>query len=195
MATDDTAPTGTTPAKKAAKTARKAPAKKATATKTPARKATSKTASKTASKAPARKTTARKRPTEVKARRADAGALQRLTDSAQAFAGQAGRTASSLSQDVAETAGQLGRTAARKAQRSFDRSREFIRNHPKEAAGLAAAGLTVAAAVLTRRGLGGAAKTVVATGLAAKAASLGTQAAGKAGTVLKDLRQALQSKR
>lgn len=172
------------PAKKAT-TATKKAAKKTTAkaTKAPAKKAT---AAKKVTKA-VKKTTAARKPVEVKARKVASssnGSFGRLADSAKAFASQAVSTAGVLTHEVAQTATSLGSAAKTKAQSSVTRSKDFIRNHPGEAAGLAAAGLTVAAAVLGRKRVGSLAKAAAVTGLASKA----TQVAGKAGKLLKDVR-------
>lgn len=171
---------------------KKAVTKKTAAKKTaaPAKKATSKkTAAKaTAKKAATKKATSARKPVEVKARKATAGTTPggfgRLADSAKAFASQAVSTAGVLGHEVAHTATTLGTAAKTKAQNSVTRSKDFIRNHPGEAVGLATAGLTVAAAVLGRKRVGSLAKAAAVTGLASKA----TQVASKAGKLLKNAR-------
>ena len=182
-----TTKTSKQPAKKTT-SATKTAAKKTTAraTKAPAKKVAKKTTAKAA-----KKTATVRKPVEVKARKATAatkpGSFGRLADSAKALASQAVSTAGALTHEVAQTATSLGSAAKTKAQSSVTRSKDFIRNHPGEAAGLAAAGLTVAAAVLGRKRVGSLAKAAAVTGLASKA----TQVAGKAGKLLKDVRSKL----
>lgn len=187
-----TTKTSKQPAKKTT-SATKTAAKKTTAraTKVPAKKAAKKATAKKATAKVAKKTATVRKPVEVKARKSTApakpGSFGRLADSAKAFASQAVSTAGALTNEVAQTATSLGSAAKTKAQSSVTRSKDFIRNRPGEAAGLAAAGLTVAAAVLGRKRVGSLAKAAAVTGLAAKA----TQVAGKAGKLLKDVRSKL----
>lgn len=178
------APVAKKTAAKTSSATKKAPAKKSV-TKT----ATKKTAIKKVAKSATKKAVAARKPVEVKALKstkapAAESSLGRLKTSAKAFAAQAASTASVLSKEVTQTAAALGTTAKDKAQKSVARSKEFINQHPNEAAGLAAAGLTVAASVLGRKGAGKLVKAAVATGLATKA----TKVVGKASKLLNDIR-------
>lgn len=198
------APTGpkttTQPPKKAAPAkgpVKKAAAKKAAVTKTAAaRKATTTPAKKAAAKKgtpKAVKKTTRlkavvpplKTPKPKAAPETAQGSFERLADSSKAFVAQVGATSSVLAHEAVETVTAASKAARSKAQDSIQRTREFVRNHPGEAAGLAATGLTVAGALLGRNKVGSLVKAAAAAGLTAKASTV----VSKASKALKDLRK------
>ena len=126
---------------------------------------------------PAKKTTtARSKPVKKATRRptkatTPAGAtspsatvsLSQLGEHIQQLAGTAARTAGATAQQSLQSAGKRARELS-------DKGRRYLRERPGEAVSLAAAGLTVAAAVFGgRRKLGPVFKTLVASGLVAKA--------------------------
>lgn len=159
-----TAKPSKTAAKKATKKA--APAKKAPAKKAAAKKATKKAA-------PAAKRVTREIPAKRAAKPAGNGSFQRLADSASSFTAQVGKTAGAFAHTATDGASHLASQARDKAKSSVSKTRQFIKDHPGEAAALATAGLTVAAAVLGRKRVGGLAKAAAAAGLASKANDIG----------------------
>lgn len=187
-------PKATTPAVKKAAAVRKAPTgpktttqppKKATtpAKKAAAKKGTSKAVKKTTrlkAVVPPLKTAKPKAAPETAQ-----GSFERLADSSKAFVAQVGATSSVLAHEAVETVTAASKAARSKAQDSIQRTREFVRNHPGEAAGLAATGLTVAGALLGRNKVGSLVKAAAAAGLTAKASTV----VSKASKALKDFRK------
>lgn len=165
-------------------------------TQRPARKTARKTARATASRgggartAPAKKKSAKasgRSTQQARAQRAG-GAVDRLVGSARELGKQAGRTAGTLAAEGADRASRLGAKAQQTAGGLLRRGRKFVQDHPAETAGLAAAGLTLAAAALGRRRIGSRAGAEVASVVAQKASGMAT----RTGEALKGLGERLK---
>lgn len=130
---------------------RKSAARKAPAKKTAAKKATKKTtARKTAlKKATPKKTSVKKATQQVEARKRQAKAsLGRLADDASGFASQA-----------ATTAQVMVRSASAKAGSALGAARQYVHDHPAQAAALASVSIAAVGALATRKKWPGVART------------------------------------
>lgn len=126
----------TAPTKKS--TARKAPAKKAAAKKSAVKKAATK---KVAKKTSATKSAVKKATRQVAAqKRATSASFSRLADDASGFASQVGTTAQSMA-----------KSASAKAGSAFNSARQYVQDHPAQAAAIASASIAAVGALATRK--------------------------------------------
>lgn len=161
--------------------ARKRATKKAATKKSATKRATKKSAAgektnttttkKAATKKVApKKTATRTSPKEIVPRQGD---VKQIVGKVQTFAGNAAHSTGELAREGLHSAGVLAGQAKTKVKRLTESSKRFIKEHPTEAAGIAAAGLTVVAAALGRKAIlpaaKGAAKGVAGAALLAKA--------------------------
>lgn len=102
-----------------------------------------KSATKTASKTKTRSTRASRGSNE----KASVGAL---LSKAKAFGGQAGATASTFASAAGEKVSTFASTAGEKVSTTSGKVRDYIKSHPKEAAGIAIATLSVVTAWMNR---------------------------------------------